>query len=147
MMNLASEVKITQAITPTNGAAATTDIKGVTLDMLGFEAVTMMVTFGAITTNAVTSIKAQQSSTTTDGDFTDLTGTSQTVADSDDEKIFYIDLIKPEKRYVRLYVDRGTQNAVVSAATYLQYGAKKVPVTHDTVVSGETWQSPIEGTA
>lgn len=146
-MNLSKNVKITPAITPTNGAAGTTDIEGVTLDMLGFEGVLIEVTFGAITGSAVTSIKAQQGADSALSDAADLEGTGQTIADDDDDQVFYIDLYRPLERYVRVYVDRGTQNAVVASATYFQYGAAKGPVSHATGVSGEIHVSPAEGTA
>ena len=146
-MNLSKNVKMTIAITPANGVAATTDIEGVTLDMQGFEGVLIEVVFGAITGSAVTSIKAQQGAESDLSDAADLEGTGQTIADTDDNKTFYIDLYRPEERYVRLYVDRATQNAVVASATYHQYAAAKAPVSHATGVSGELHVSPDEGTA
>lgn len=146
-MNLSKDTKISVAITPTNGAAGSTDISGTTLDMAGFESVMMVVTFGAITSGAVTSIKAQQGDASNLSDAADMEGTAQTIADTDDDKTFYIDLIKPTKRYVRLYVDRGTQNAVVASALYIQYDPKKLPISHGTGVSGETHAGPDEGTA
>jgi len=147
-MELAKEGKISIAITSAAGVAATTDINGATLDMLGFERVLMIVSFGVITGSAVTSIKVQQGAASDLSDAADLVGTGQTIADSDDEKTFYIDLIKPRERYVRLVVDRGTQNAVVASATYIQYAAtRKAPTTHGTGVAGETHVSPAEGTA
>ena len=147
MHDIAKAVKATIAITSANGVAGTADIEGVTLDMQGFEGVLMLIAFGVITGSAVTSIKAQQGDESDLSDATDLLGTAQTVADDDDEKTFYIDLYKPTKRYVRILVDRATQNAVVGGATYLQYGAKKQPVAHGTNVAGETHISPAEGTA
>lgn len=146
-LNLSTEVKITPAITPTNGVAGTTDITGAILDMSGFEGVLMQVTMGALTASAVTSIKAQQGDEADLSDAADLEDTAQTIADSDDDKVFYIDLYRPQKRYVRLYVDRGTANAVVASAEYFQYGPRSIPVTHGANVSGETWASPEEGTA
>lgn len=146
-MNFSKNVLISQAITVTNGAAGTTDINGATLDMQGFDGVLMEITFGAITANAVTSIKAQQGAASNLSDAADLAGSAQTIADDADEKTFYIDLYRPAERYVRLVVDRGTQNAVVASATYIQYGANKVPVTHGSNVSGELHISPSEGTA
>lgn len=146
-MNLSKNVKISQAVTVTNGAAGTSDINGEILDMQGYEGVLMVVTMGAITSSAVTSIKAQQGAASTMSDAADLLGTAQTIADTDDEKTFYIDLYKPQERYVRLVVDRGTANAVVASATYYQYGAHKAPVSHGTNVSGETHVSNTEGTA
>lgn len=146
-MNLSKQIKITQAITPTDGAAGTADINGTILDMQGFEGVLVEVVFGTITSGAVTSIKMQQDTASGMGTAADLTGTAQTVADDDDEQIFYIDLYKPVERYVRVVVDRGTQNAVVASATYFQYGAHDQPVSHGATVSGETHVSPAEGTA
>ena len=147
-MNLSKSCKITQAITVTNGAAGTSDINGVTLDMSGWDGVLMLCTFGAITSGAVTSIKAQQDTASGMGTAADLAGTAQTIGDTDDEKTFYIDLYRPAERYVRLVVDRGTQNAVVSDAIYIQYKGTSLPVaSHGSNVSGETWISPAEGTA
>lgn len=146
-MNMSKRTKISQAVTTTNGAAGTTAITGAVLDMSGFESAMVLVTFGAITAGAVTSIKMQQGDASDLSDATDLAGTGQTIADTDDDKTFYIDLVKPAKRYCRLYVSRGTQNAVVASATYIQYEGKKVPATHGTNVAGETWQTPDAGTA
>lgn len=146
-MNLSKQVAISQAITPTAGAAGTDDINGATLDMAGFEGVLIEVTFGAITAGAATSIKAQQGAASNLSDAADLAGTAQTIADDDDGQIFYIDLYRPTERYVRVVVDRGTQNAVVASATYLQYGAHDQPVSHGATVSGELHISPAEGTA
>jgi hypothetical protein len=144
---LIEQVKILQAVTVTNGAAGATDINGVTLDMSGFEGVIMEVTFGAIVSGAATSIKAQQGQASNLSDAADLEGTSQTIADTDDEKTFYIALHKPRERYVRLVVKRATQNATCSAR-YFQYGARTLPVAaHGTAVSGEAHVSPAEGTA
>ena len=146
-MNISKNDKMTIGITSAAGVAATTDINGATLDMSGYEGVLMIVTFGVITGSAVTSIKAQQDTASGMGTAADLEGTGQTIADTDDEKTFYIDLYKPEERYVRLVVDRGTQNAVVASATYIQYGGSKAAVSHGTNVSGELHVSPVEGTA
>lgn len=140
MKELAKQTKLTQAITPTAGAAGTSDIEGATLDMANFEGVLMVVTFGVITAGAVTSIKAQQSAASNFASPDDLN--VRAIADDDDGKVFAIAVHKPRKRYVRLLVDRGTQNAVVAAAEYLQYGPRTKPtaahgagVTVDAVVS------------
>lgn len=146
-MELGKDAKITIAITPTEGAASTDDINGAILDMQGYENAMAIVTFGTITSGAATSIKMQQDTASGMGTAADLAGSKQTIADTDGDKTFYIDLIKPQERYVRLVVDRGTQNAVVASAIYIQYNGVKKPVTHGTNVSGETWISPSEGTA
>ena len=144
---LLKQCKVTQAITVTNGAAGSADIEGVTLDMSGYEGVLMIVQFGAIVSGAVTAITAQQGAASDLSDATNLLGTGQTVADTDDEDTFIIDLYKPRERYVRVHVDRATQNATCSAI-YIQYGARTEPVTSaSTSIKVESHVSPAEGTA
>lgn len=146
-MMLSEDTKISIAIAPAAGVAATTDISGATLDMSGFEGVLMVVSFGAITGGAVTSIKVEQSDAANMSPATDLAGSGQTIAHNDDEKTFYIDIHKPLKRYLRLVVDRGTQNAVVASAHYIQYGPRKKVTAHGANVAGEAHVSPVAGTA
>jgi len=147
MQNLAKNALISSAVTPNAGAAGTTDIEGTVIDMAGFESVFTKVRMGAITANAVTSIKMQQGDESDGSDMADLTGTKIDIADDDDGEIFGIDLVKPEKRYVRLYVDRATANAVVADADYTRYQPGKAPITQGAGVTIETHVSPIEGTA
>lgn len=145
---LSEEIKITQAITPANGAAGTTTINGATLDMAGWDGVLMIVTFGAITATGVQSIKAQQGQQSNLSDAADLLGTGQAVADSDDEKTFYIDLWRPAERYVRVVVPRATANANVAEALYIQYRGRNLPPSAQGAnVAGESHNSPAEGTA
>lgn len=143
--NFAKDHKISQCSTVTAGAAATTDIDATSVDMSGFEQVTFVVPIGTIVSGAVTSIKAQGSSD--NSSFSDLAGTSQTIADTDDDKTFYVNVVKPSYRYVRLVVDRGTQNATVGGIIAIQSNPKTLPVSHGTSVSGETHISPAAGTA
>jgi hypothetical protein len=147
MMNLTDNIQIERVMDPSDGAAGTSDINSDSVDMQNFGGVKFEVTFGTITGSAVTSIKAQQDSVTGMGSAADLKGTGQTVADTDDEKIFYIDIAKPKKRFVRCVVDRGTQNAVVQSITANLYDPRKAPTSHGTNVSGELHVSPEEGTA
>jgi hypothetical protein len=107
----------------------------------------MVVRMGAITGSAVTSIKAQQGAESDLSDAADLASTGITIADDDDDQTFVIDLYRPTERYVRVYCDRATQNAVVASANYFQYMAKESPVTQGTGVTVETHVSPAEGTA
>lgn len=146
-MLLSKDAKISSAITPTAGAAGTTDIEGTILDMSGFDSVLMLVRMGAITANAVTSLKVRQSANSDMSSPEDITGSAQTIADDADEKSFYVDVNRPTKRYVQIYVDRATQNAVVSSAHYIQYNARSVPTSHGSNVSGETFTETVGGTA
>lgn len=144
---ITDDCKISSAITPTAGAAGTSDITASIIDMAGFEGVLMAVRFGAIAAGAVTSIRAQQGAASDLSDAADLEGSGQVIADTDDDKLFYIDIVRPSKRYLRLFVDRGTQNAVVAAAQYIQYGATNKKISQGANVAGEQFMSPAEGVA
>lgn len=111
-----------------------------------FNGVTFLVMFGAITATAVTTIKVQQSSDDAGADdYSDIEGTEQSVADDDDGKVFYVDVLNPDKRYLELVVTRATANAVIDGVIALQYGARRNPVTQ--TVAGERHQDKLEGTA
>jgi hypothetical protein len=146
-MNLGKNTKTT--VVSNAVAAGTTAVDPTAVDMQNFESVMFIVQFGTITASAVTSVKAQQSSDNGSSDaFADLEGTGQTVADTDDDLAFIIDIVNPQERYVKPYVSRGTANAVIESITAIQYGSRKMPVTQGATVGGiETHVSPDEGTA
>jgi len=146
-LNLSKSVKFVRAILPSEGVAGTSDINGATVDMQGYQSIAVIVQMGAITASAVTSLKWQQGAQSGMGYAADLAGTAQTIADDDDEELFYSDFHQPTERYVRVVIDRGTQNAVVAGAWYVLYNGVLFPTTHGTGVSGEFHQSPAEGTA
>ena len=146
-MQLSKNSKIVQIISPTEGAAGSTAINGTVVDTQGFRGVLVVATMGAITTGAATSLKVQQGTDGTMSDAADLAGTSQTIADDADGKVFYADVKNPAKRYVRLVVSRATQNAVVASAVAILYDPTDAPTTHGTGVSGEAFVGPAEGTA
>lgn len=145
MSNFAKDNKISQCTTTTAGAAGATAINGGSVDMANFEQVTFVIPVGTIVSGAVTSIKAQGSND--NSSFTDLAGTSQTIADTDDDKTYYINVVKPTYRYVRAVVSRATQNATIGGIIGIQSNPRTLPVSHGTNVSGETWVSPAAGTA
>lgn len=146
MLMLSKDAKLSSAITPTAGAAGTSAISASILDMADFLSVLVLLRFGAIVSGAVTSIKVSQSDDSGMSGAEDITGSAQTIADTDDDKMFYVDLHRVTRRYVQLVVSRATQNATVSAE-YMQYNARKVPTTQGSNVSGETFVSAIGGTA
>jgi hypothetical protein len=139
---LSQNCKITTAL---DYASGTADREGAALDMTGWDGVLMIVKTAAIATGATYSIKAQMGSTSTPA--TDIAGTGQTIADDDDNEIYYIDLFQPQERYVRLYVDKDTSNACAESAIYIQYKGKYLPSTHATGVTGEAHLAPAAGTA
>jgi len=143
-MDLSSNWKVKRVINAT--AAGTTTINSTSVDMSGFESVTFLVAFGAIVAGAATSIKAQQSSD--DTSFNDLKGTAVTVADTDDNKVAILEVIRPLDRYVRVVVARATQNSTIDSAVAHQGRALEAAVSHDTTVLGsELHHAPAEGTA
>lgn len=147
-MNQANLEKVTRVSNAV--AAGTSDVEATGVNMANFEGVKFYIAFGAITGSAVTSCKLQQSDDngSVDG-WSDLEGTSLTVADDDDNQIAILDVFRPQKRYVRPVVDRGTQNAVVDCIIAVQYGPRVIPTTDDstTVIGRECHVSPDEGTA
>lgn len=147
MHSLENAVKVTRVMNAI--AAGTTDQESSVIDMQGFDGVMFIAAFGAITTNAVTSVKAQQGTDATVTDAADLLGTGITVADDDDNQVVVLDIYRPRERYVRCVIDRGTQNAVIDGIVAIQYNGRRQPTTHDatTVVAAESHNSPAEGTA
>lgn len=147
MHSLENAVKVTRVMNAV--AAGTTDQESSTVDMQGFDGVMFIAAFGAITTNAVTSVKLQQGADSGGTDGADLLGTGVTVADDDDNQVVVLDVYRPTERYVRCVIDRGTQNAVIDGIVAIQYNGRRQPTTHDsaTVVAGESHNSPAEGTA
>lgn len=137
------EVKLSQGITTTAGAAGTSAINGASVDMANFEGVVATVSIGAIVSGAVTSLKWQESAD--NSTWTDLAGTAQTIADTDDDTTRYTAIHKPSKRYLRLVISRATQNATIGAVTYAQYGGRTLPVTQ--TLTGESFVAPAAGTA
>jgi hypothetical protein len=65
----------------------------------------------------------------------DLAGSAHTaLADTDGNKCLVTDVFRPQKRYVRAVVTRGTANAVIDGVIALQYSSRVKPTTNDTTV-------------
>jgi hypothetical protein len=141
---LSEDVKITSAL---DYASGTADRSGATLDMKGYDGVLMVVKLATVAAGAVTSIKAQQGAASNLSDAADLAGTAQSIADDDDNEVYYIDLYQPRERYVRLVVDKDGSNACAESAVYIQYKGRTAPTTHAAGVTGEGHVAPAEGTA
>jgi hypothetical protein len=117
--------------------AGTTEIDCTSVDMLsgGFTAVDFVVLLGALTAGQVTKLKAQGNNDN-GGTWNDLAGTlTAAAADADSNKTLILSLYRPQYRYIRAVVVRGTQNAVVDGVIAEQYLAANEPVTQDTSVS------------
>jgi hypothetical protein len=137
--------KIVPLITPTAGAAGTSAINGSVIDFQGYEGALIVIAVGAVVTGAVTSVKFQGGDTSSPT--TDIEGTNQVIADTDDDTIKYIDIRRPVNRYGRIVVSRATQNATIGSAVAILYGARSQPTAQPSGVVGEVFVSPAAGTA
>jgi hypothetical protein len=117
--------------------------------MSGFEGVQFIALFGALNSNQVTSVKVEQGNLPDGSDMADLAGSLHTaLADADGNKCLVTDVFRPQERYVRAVVTRGTANAAIDGVIALQYGARVKPVMNDaTVKATKLLVSPDEGVA
>jgi hypothetical protein len=146
-MPLSDDIKIVVAVTTTNGAAGTSAITSAAVDTAGFLGCLFIVPLGPIVGTAVTSLKVQQSSDDAATDtYDDLTGSNQTIADTDDDGVKYVDINRPGKRYLKMVISRGTANATIGSVLAILYNTRHRPVTQAAAVVGETFVSPVEGT-
>lgn len=130
-------------------AAGTSAQNSSSVDMSDADAVKFTALFGTLTSTAVTSIKAQQSSDNGSADdFTDIEGSSVSIPDTDSNKAAILEIVRPTKQYVRLVISRGTANAVIDGVIAEKFHTRKSPTTQDATVSGsKSLAGPAEGTA
>lgn len=126
-------------------SAGTTDIESTSIDMAGFDEATFVADLGAIVSGAATVAKLQGSDN--NSSFSDLADTGLTIADTDDNELVVLNIVRPVHRYLRMVIDRGTQNATVDSIVCIQSQAREVPVTQPTGVNVERHVSPAAGTA
>lgn len=123
MQTLLSNVRFEEMVAQGSRGAGTSDINGAAVDMKGYEGCLIRVEMGSITSNAVTSLKAQEADIATgaNANWTDITGASITIDDDDDNKYVSLDVANVRKRYFRGVLDRGTANAAIRSAQYIKY--------------------------
>lgn len=144
---LSDSVKITKVSAAT--AAGTSVINSSVVDMQGYDGCLFVVTAGAIVAGGVQSLKVQQDAAVGMGAAADLAGTGLTVADDDDNQVFWLDVKRPGERYLRLVISRATQNSAWGEIYAIQYRGRQLPVSNNVVdtITGEKHESPAEGTA
>jgi hypothetical protein len=125
LKNFTPNNSMQEAISPTNRAAGSADVNGATLDFQGWlGSVTAVVEFGAIATDAVTSLKWQGSDDGTA--WTNLVETSVSVPDDGDNDYYVMELYFPRFRYNRIVVDKdGSHNVTILSAQYVLAGPRK----------------------
>ncbi len=124
--------------------ASTTTVVSASVDMAGYDGVQFFTSFG--TANATNQIKAAESTATSSG-FGDLLGTLVAVGASDEDQ--FIDIRKPNDRYVRIEAIRSGASSTLESIWALQYGARDVAVDNTTAgtLTGEQHVTPSTGTA
>jgi hypothetical protein len=142
-VNLSTLVKITKV--KDHSTAATSAVNSDGVDMAGYEGVLFLTSFGTAASDNTCNL-AQSDDNGSSDDFTDLTGTSVTSGSSDED--VYLDIYRPQKRYVRLEAARGTSSTLESIWA-IQYGPRSAPVDNTTsgTIVGEFHAEPAEGTA
>jgi hypothetical protein len=139
MPNLFTHASVERQINAT--AAGTTVLTGPnSFDMAGFDGVLFIAAIGTLTSSQVTFLGAQGSadgttwaSAGTAAAPTNLIAGAQTaaMADTDGTKLLVLDVFRPQQRYVRAVLFRGTANAVVDGVIAIRYEASKMPTVHD----------------
>lgn len=140
MSNLSSRVKFTKVADHT--AAGTSAVNSTAVDMAGYEGVVFLTSFG--TAASGNTLEAAQSSD--NSSFSDLADTSVTSGTTDED--VWIEIYRPQERYVRVEAARGTSSTLESIWA-IQYGGRSLAVDNTTsgTIIGEFHQEPSEGTA
>jgi hypothetical protein len=142
-MNLSNEVKIRKV--KAGQTSAGTAVESDVVDMQNYQGVVFAATIA--TANAGNFIKVQQGNLANGSDMQDLAGTK--VIATDNAQLVWVDVYKPEKRYVRAVIIRAGTNTVTGDIIAQQYEGRVKPEVNvvATLVVGELHVSPEEGTA
>lgn len=146
MKTFSEDIKITKVADAT--AAGVTAVNSTGVDMADYWGVLFLVNAVAITAGGLQSINAAQG-LTLGGTYDDLLNSKVTIADDDDDQAFWVEIVRPTDRFVRLEIARSTQNSAFGPIWAFRYKAGKRPQTNNVLdtITGELWQTPAEGTA
>lgn len=147
MDSLQNTVVTKLAVTTTAGAAGTSAITSAAIDTAGYQGIRALIAVGAVTSGAVTSFKWTDCDTS-GGSYSDVAGSSITIADTADDTAFISEVKVPLKRYMKANISRATQNATIGAVFVELYGPNSMAVTADSsITTQELANSPADGTA
>src|SRR5262245_13258165 len=143
---LASELKLIYHNGPAvAGTSVITPSAGV--DTEGYGTCLFVVAIGAVTAGAATSIEVHQCDTS-GGSYAALAGTNVAIADDGDNKLYYVEVCRPQEKFLKCIVNRATQNAVLDGIIAILGQPTKRPISnHTSLGGGEFHTSPAEGTA
>lgn len=142
--NLSGVVKLLKVQDHTT--AGTSTITSDAIDTKGFSGVLVLSSFGTAASGNTAKLQQSSDDGSTD-DYSDLTGTSITSGTSDED--VWLDLYRPQKRYVKAVFARGTSTTLESVWAIL-YGPLSAPVTYNNTtgtIVGEAHVEESEGTA
>ncbi|TFE30830.1 hypothetical protein [Cohnella luojiensis] len=142
-MNLSNGIKITKV--KAASVTGTTEVLSDVVDMAGYEGVLFFTTIASF--NAGNFIKGRQGTNATVTDAADLKG-SKVVATADGE-VVWLDIYRPQERYVQLSAIRAGVTTVLGDIYALQYESRKQIVDNDVTntIVGKLLISPDEGAA
>ena len=113
-------------------ASAATDRTSEVIDHLGYDRCCILVHFATIAAGGTNSIYRQHADAASDQNTltsgADVAGSAQTIVDTDDNNVKFMDF-RPTKRYSQLVVDKDATNACAESAIAILYNATSVPVT------------------
>lgn len=141
MQNLLKDCLIVKV--SSGAAAGQTAVTGTHVDLGvsagplgGYDGVCFIADLGAVTDGSVLSLKAQDGALSNDTDQADITGatTATLTAATSSNKLVVLDVLNPQKRYVRPVLGRTTQNAAVNTIIAILYRAKNRPAIADASV-------------
>lgn len=143
MRNLSSGCKFTKLAD--YASANTTDVTSASVDMLGYEGVVFLTSYGTAAANNLMHAEQSSDDGSLDG-FSDIEGTSVGVSTSDEDQ--WLEIHRPGKRYLRVVCARGTSTTLENIWA-IQYGARSQPVDNTVAgtIHGELSVTPAEGTA
>ena len=130
LLNSVEFVKVENA-----AVAGTSTLTSDAIDMAGWDGVVFLADLGDVTSGSVLGLTAEHSDNDSTG-FDDLEGPlAFTAGASDaDNKMLILEVTRPEKRYVRAVLTRGSANAVVSSIIAMKYRSLHAPVTQGSTV-------------
>lgn len=146
LRRLSSELKIIRHH-GAEAAGVTVITPSAGVDTEGFGNCLFVVAVGTVTAGAATSIEVHQCDTA-GGTYAALAGTNVTIADDGDNKYYYVEVSRPQERFLKCVVNRATQNAVIDGIFAILGAPTSRPITASTTIGGgENWSSPAEGSA
>ena len=139
-MNISKETKIVKVLAPT--ATGTSTINTSVVDMQGYDGVIFLGSIGSAAAN--NGMKVQQGAISDGSAAADLAGSLAGGASKTD---LLVEVTKPQKRYVRAAVVRGTTTTIDCVWAILYRGIKQPVDNSGAAVAQKLLVAPIEGTA